>query len=298
MKKIFLALCDFIFNPFYGLLTGFPFGLKVGHHPFYKQMQFLHFRLTRDFRKKEEPRQIILPQGRSFTLLLSPGADFLQNYLFMTGIYETDLTHRMTTEIKSCETFVDVGAHIGYYSLLAKKLKSTISVFAFEPQPELYEILQKNIKINVVDVNTFCFALGSDNEMKVIHTGRFPEQASLLGPNGSALYKKETVVKRCDHVLNAKNNTICIKIDTEGFEFEVLEGMQQLLQENRCTVFIEYHGHMYEKYFTQNYTVQKLELWKKSGYLFFYATGKRKGQEFRFDSNLKDRPVLEMRRVT
>ncbi len=297
MRKIFTTLCDFLFRPFYGSLCGFPFGMKVGHNPIYRQMQFMHFRLTRYCRKGDMPRTVSPLSGCDFALFLNPGADFLQHHLYIAGAYETDLTLRIAAELKTCDVFVDAGAHIGYYSLLAKKVNPSISVYAFEPQPVLFEMLQKSSETNHVDVEAFCIALGSANETKVLHTGRFPEQGSLLGKADSEIHKSEILVKRGDDVLNVKNKTICFKTDTEGYEFEVLEGMQQLLRENSCTVFIEYHRNQYETYFGKEYAKQKLEKWKTAGYMFLYATGKREGQLFCPDRNMIDRPALVMRRV-
>jgi len=230
-------------------------------------------------------------------MYLSPGADFLQHHLFIAGDYEKNLTRRITTVLKTCDAFVDVGAHIGYYSLLAKKVNPSMSVYAFEPQTALFKILQKNSDVNHVCVEAYCFALGSENETKVFHTGYFPEQGSLLGQAEGATHKTEIMVKRADDAITERNRIFCIKIDTEGYEFEVLEGMQQLLCENHCTVFIEYHSGQYETYFGKEYAAQKLEKWKTAGYVLLYATGKREGQVFCPDTNLKDRPALVMRRI-
>lgn len=297
MSKIFTAPCDFLFWPFYGFLCGFPFGMKVGRHPFYIQMQYLHFRLTRCYRKGDIPRTVKPLPGCDYSMYLSPGADFLQHHLYIAGAYEADLTQRIAAELKTCDAFVDVGAHIGYYSLLAKKVNNSMRVYAFEPQLSLFETLKKNSEVNHAGVEAFCFALGSENGILMLHTSRFPEQASLLGTNLDNLHHTEVVVKRGDDILAEKKRLICIKIDTEGYEFEVLDGMQQLMCENHCTVFIEYHSRQYEEYFWKEYAAQKLEKWKTAGYEVLYATGKRVGQQFCPDRNIKDRPVLLMRRA-
>ncbi len=298
MKNFYTALCDFIFRPFYSSLSCPAYGCKVGRHPFYLQMQFLHFRLTRSCRKNILFRAVTPLPTCTYTLYLNPGADFLQHHLFVAGAYEASLTHCHAEELKTSDIFIDVGAHIGYYSLLARKLNPVGRVLAFEPQPALFKMLQKNSEINGAGVEMFNLALGSETGKKILYTTRFPEQASLLGTEGYKGSKTEIYVKKGDDVIGVKNSTACIKIDTEGYEFEVLEGLQQFIDNNRCTVFIEYHSGLYEKYYGKNYVQQKLEKWTLAGYKILYATGRKKGQEFKLQENREERLALVMRRVT
>jgi hypothetical protein len=68
---------------------------------------------------------------------------------FATGLYEADVTQTVFSQLAKGMTFVDLGASIGYYTLLASRLVGTTGhVFAFEPDPETYAYLKKNVSRN------------------------------------------------------------------------------------------------------------------------------------------------------
>jgi hypothetical protein len=73
--------------------------------------------------------------------------DILQQYYF--GVWEPNLTHWIVGRLRRGDTFVDVGANIGYYSLLASKLVGPGgSVVALEASPTIFHQLQDNLRLN------------------------------------------------------------------------------------------------------------------------------------------------------
>jgi len=72
--------------------------------------------------------------------------------LFLDGVYEKHETELFSGVVKEGMTVVDLGANIGYYTLLAAKLVGEKGkVFAFEPEPHNFALLVKNIKANGYD---------------------------------------------------------------------------------------------------------------------------------------------------
>ena len=72
--------------------------------------------------------------------------------LSINGIHEKIITNLIKKEIHSGDVVLDIGAHIGYYTLqFANLVGSTGKVYAFEPEPKNFELLKKNVQINKHD---------------------------------------------------------------------------------------------------------------------------------------------------
>ena len=130
--------------------------------------------------------------------------------------------------------FIDIGAHVGYYTLLAAKLVGpTGKVYAFEPAPGDHDTLLKNIELNdYMNITATNMALSDQNSTATIYfsgldTGRHSLYQHGLPEQGSAVVETTTL----DNYLESQGqpNIDLIKIDVEGAEVSVLDGMSQLL---------------------------------------------------------------------
>jgi len=176
--------------------------------------------------------------------------DYIQKYLYYFGIWEPNLTGWIVERLKPGDAFVDVGANVGYFSLLAAKLVGPRGrVVAIEASPEVFKLLRRNLELNrAYNVRAVNVAI-SDRE------GR----AQLYpGPKGNL--GKTTVAKDWAQKENLKLGTTVrtlplpavleedeikavrlIKIDVEGHEWEVISGMVSVLESCRpeTEVFVE-----------------------------------------------------------
>ena len=89
--------------------------------------------------------------------------DHLTSTLRQGAFYETFLIGFFNiifdTNDKFC--FYDVGANVGYHSLFVKKKFKNSNVYSFEPLPNIFSVLQKNIEKNFLDIIPLNFALGA-----------------------------------------------------------------------------------------------------------------------------------------
>jgi FkbM family methyltransferase len=164
--------------------------------------------------------------------------------------YETELIQR---QVKFGDVIVDVGANIGYYTiLLASKVGKKGKVFAFEPDKTNFEILEKNIKANnlenVVAINA---AVGSSNGEKILYKseenlGDHKLYETPLGYAASPLDKGEKIkiIKLDDFFKNPKIDLI--KIDTQGWEPEVILGAKKIIEKWKPIIFTEYSPASYK----------------------------------------------------
>ncbi|MEI8396890.1 MAG: FkbM family methyltransferase [Rhodospirillaceae bacterium] len=173
-----------------------------------------------------------LPSGFSMKLDL---ADFIQRTIYITGHWEPTIEREIEACLGPGDIFIDIGANVGYFSLLAARLVGTRGqVLAFEPNPQIFNALLSNISINQrLAVSAYQMALGNQQttaELFVAKPGN--SGATSLTRSPSTTDQAEIVpVERLDTVLS-RLNVACprlIKIDVEGSEVSVLEGMGDLL---------------------------------------------------------------------
>jgi FkbM family methyltransferase len=158
--------------------------------------------------------------------------------LFSTGYWEKFETETFKQFIHEGMTIIDIGANIGYYSLIASKLTGKEGqVYAFEPIPNTYEILQKNIELNkLTNVKTYQKAVIDHKGFIKLHIdNRSPASNSITG-NGK--YINVSTIALDD--LFTDTHIDIIKMDIEGSEALALEGMYYTIKNNpRLKIFTE-----------------------------------------------------------
>ena len=195
-----------------------------------------------------------------------------------TGQWEKKTTKFIKENLKPGQTFVDVGASVGYYTLLASKLVgSTGKVYSFEPAEESQQVLARNLAENEIkNVVVYNCALSNNKEFKTkLYIGDAPGQNSLIDSDNRQF--KEVNNDIFDR-LNKKENIIpdMIKIDVEGAQLEVLKGMEMILSLHReMTIIVE------------DYAGEAVE-WLAKNYGFKVVTTEREAGNYILIKNRKD----------
>jgi FkbM family methyltransferase len=171
------------------------------------------------------------------------------DFLFMTN-HENEVMEHFKPN--SGEIVVDVGAHIGLYSLIAaKKVGASGKVIAIEPDPENFRILRKNIVLNQsMNIDALeCAAYSAKERLKLflpeLEQGRTIFNTVMQERGKTSVNFLEVEANTLDNILESKNikEVNWIKIDVEGAELEVLKGASKTLSSNKNTTFvIEIHG--------------------------------------------------------
>lgn len=180
---------------------------------------------------------IVQPEGRDFRMLTDPAhVPFYKENNFEN--YSVDLL------LQHCEdgsTFIDIGAHHGYYTLLVATQRKHCNIMAFEPAPSNYQILNDNIRTNnALNVVTFNYAVSDHDEHMDFNLRDFSSHGSLYNDHISTVVN--TVRVEAVSLDNALRTIpvapIVIKIDAEGHELQVLKGMTALLRKNEGIVIL------------------------------------------------------------
>ena len=154
------------------------------------------------------------------------------------GTYEELEAKIMVEKIKVGSIVVDVGANIGLHTLnMARIVGNTGRVFAFEPDPSNFEILRKNVKINnYQNIILEEKAVGDKHGRVTLYQSDHPGNHRLFPQTKQAKGEVEVELTSLDKYFidsNLAEKINFIKIDVEGLEFSVLNGMKNILKNNK-----------------------------------------------------------------
>lgn len=166
----------------------------------------------------------------------------LTNFQMFFGTWDKGVTSILEKVLKPGMIVIDVGAHVGYFARQASKLVGPNGkVYAFEPNNDNFSRLEKNSK-SFKNITAIPLAV-SDTEGEIeffdstIGSGRH----SLVSSRGEhAPARKVKVVTLDSFIKNEKVDLV--KIDVEGAEISVLNGMDSIIKNNpKISIIIEYY---------------------------------------------------------
>lgn len=179
-----------------------------------------------------------------FQLYVNPRYDKgIERKLYLTGSYEKRLLKLPKVLVNPGDVIVDAGANIGLISIFcAIKAGNNGIVLSFEPHPETFPILQKNIAINgLSQITAFKNALGSSPGSARIYSNiQINRGAASLVEFQKDSPSFDIEILTLDDVLKQQNilHLNLIKIDVEGFEMEVLKGAEEILTKENGPILV------------------------------------------------------------
>jgi len=167
------------------------------------------------------------------------------------GFIESSLTTFFLKKLKEGDIVIDVGANIGYYTILAGiKVGNSGRVIAFEANDSVYSILMDNVSINYLNDRVTLFnkaVYSQDQEISFFVTERFSGNASIHQPDkeyydyflvDKGMEEKKVQAIALDNFFNRGELIDYIKIDVEGGEYHCLLGMQDMIRSKRVRTVI------------------------------------------------------------
>ncbi|MGO8807164.1 MAG: FkbM family methyltransferase [Candidatus Bathyarchaeia archaeon] len=146
--------------------------------------------------------------------------------------------------LKEGDTVLDIGANIGYYVLIESQLVGkTGKVFAVEPVTSTFQLMENNVRLNnLKNVSAFNFAFGEKVETSEIYVCN---ESNLCAMNknavGGKIQRAQPVqVETVDSFCKGKDSPKLIRMDVEGWEYQIIKGMPETLKGD-VKILVELH---------------------------------------------------------
>lgn len=191
-------------------------------------------------------------------------AEKTQRLIYLGRPYEAPLTKFIESYLKKGRTFFDIGAHQGYYTLLASSIVGPLGVVvSFEPSSHNFEKLEKNVDANNFNgrVQLVKKAVGGENREITLHLNPLNDGGASVNAfttyhDSGTRWTESEIKKKFHHApLTERVEMITldqwhpasgvkvlpdlIKIDIEGNELPALQGMDALIQTSRPHILVE-----------------------------------------------------------
>lgn len=195
------------------------------------------------FYKHVKPRGVVETRALDLTFFINSADSGLAPWLIMGREFEPVERKALESVLKPGMLFVDVGANIGYFSLIAARLVGeTGRVWAFEPEEENFSLLRRNIAANgCKNITPTQKAVAQKSGTQMLYKDSDNLCAhSLLPKEGWEPVVVGTV--SLDEFFKNTPHISVIKIDVEGAEMSVLAGMKDILEKNpQLMLIIEFY---------------------------------------------------------
>lgn len=193
-----------------------------------------------------KPRGEIVLDVQGFKIFLNSKDQGEAKDMLLRGVYDQLETDIIKQFIKDGDIALDIGAHIGYFTLLLARAVRSGRVYAFEPELKNFKFLSKNIEINKysnVVLENIALSSASGKVKLFLDKNNLGNMSfsSLNIPQKSSNGYIEVKSMTLDEYMNKISNKISfIKIDVQGAEGLVFSGALQTLRRNKPVILVEF----------------------------------------------------------
>ncbi len=190
----------------------------------------------------------------------------------------------LASMIREGDTVLDIGAHIGSFAIpIAKRFPDRVNIFSFEPQNDIFPLLEKNVEINKLGNQITRFNGLVSDEVKsfsapVVVDGNSMDAVFLPSKKAKVSEEEQSDISVfvIDQMINEGDipeNVNVIKIDTEGAERTVLNSCQNLIRKKLPVIYGEINVPALARFKTSPKDIEKYLY--SFGYHFFRNIGHR-----------------------
>ncbi|MCB9422040.1 MAG: FkbM family methyltransferase [Ardenticatenaceae bacterium] len=192
--------------------------------------------------ERNKPQLIDLP---TFKMYVRLNDHFIGATIAQTKEYEPYVINELKQWLKPGDTFVDVGANIGYFTLFAAaRVGEKGRVISFEPRPDNCQLLKKSIAENGFDnISIYQNAVAEKAQTLIFSGGGADSNGRIINENEPMAKEHQLPVVEAitlDETLAAEPQINIIKLDIEGAEPRAWLGMQQIVEKHHPILFMEF----------------------------------------------------------
>lgn len=195
-------------------------------------------RLTPETRQPPRPylgEELVCIATNAGPVWMPRSDDVMRPYLERHGSWEPEEAELLATFFKPGLRFLDVGANVGYFSLLVATKCAGATIHAFEPHPLTSQILALNAWNSGADITSHAMALSDGERILALTTAEhnLGDTRTSTGSTGSMLSPAAAL----DQILPDARFDL-VKIDVQGFESEVVAGMSRMIARTPQVVIV------------------------------------------------------------
>ncbi|MDO8669461.1 MAG: FkbM family methyltransferase [Candidatus Buchananbacteria bacterium] len=156
-------------------------------------------------------------------------------------IWNTNTYNPPGFELKNNDTVIDIGANIGIFSVYAAKQAPAGIIYAYEPEPDNFKLLEENIVINrLTNIKPFKLGVGRNEKVKLLKSNFSSASHSLYGQIGGAV---DIDCVSLTNIFDINQIDCChfLKLDCEGSEYEILFNLPDEYFRRIKLISLEYH---------------------------------------------------------
>jgi FkbM family methyltransferase len=197
-------------------------------------------------------------------------------HVWLIGEYK-----RKNFEIKTDDVVIDVGGHIGLFTLYASQFCKTGSIFTFEPVKENFELLSENVSSNNLNhVKSFNLAVSNSSSSVTLYLNEDTAGHSMFSKSSQSITVNSISLKQ---IFDDNNIDRCdfLKLDCEGSEYEIIKNLPSEYFQKIQKMIIEYHmadthpellDELMKILKSQNYKLETKTLFSDIGFLYAIRT--------------------------
>jgi FkbM family methyltransferase len=158
---------------------------------------------------------------------------------FWVGTYESEKAQLLVRHVKPGGTFYDVGANVGFYTLLVSRLIGPSGrVIAFEPSPRNLGFLRHHLSLNrSTNVEVLDLAVSDSEGVTQFSVDGDPKKSKITAAGDITVR-----TANLDRLMGELPLPDLIEMDIEGGEYAALRGAEQLLRKSSPVIFLSTHG--------------------------------------------------------
>jgi FkbM family methyltransferase len=212
--------------------------------------------------------------GKHFKLVIDPKNGYLDSQIYTLKLYEPHIVAQFVKNIHAGDVCLDVGANIGHHTIImAQSAGDSGHVYAYEPIPYIREQMEKSLALNnITNVTTVPNALSYEEGTLNLYLN----EGNIAGSSFVNEARGNTIPV-CVKTLDSYNykKVDFIKIDVEGFEYNVLKGGEQTIAAFHPKILFEFSPVYYRKN-TPSDIIDILLFFKKHNYTLIDLEDSRK----------------------
>lgn len=208
-----------------------------------KFVRYFYFKWLKSKAKKNEEMEV---ESRIFfgLKMLLTLKDWVQYNIFIYGQYEPNESKLIKKICTNTTVMFDIGANVGYFSMIAASSNTKNLVFAFEPVKKNFDRARYNFDLNKLsNIKIFKNVVSNNNDVVNINIGneRNWGMSSVVQHDFLSGEKEEVKSIVLDDFIKEQGvkKLDIVKIDVEGFELNVLKGMDNTIKELKPKILIE-----------------------------------------------------------